>query len=375
MSRGIVTVADAIKNALRTDLLLTAYRGLPAFRLEIGWAESLAERAGLLLLYFFAIIGVLALLRRENRNIGSFILVCIGGVISIIAFSASAFDLVSLIPERWLPVSQILLSIPVVVGLLFVGAVFKNKMRMLLPVVLVVIIAFSAIISPSSGIDLPVYTTTYRPAFTEAEIEGVGTITEIYDGTIFTDRYYDMVVNDLGANTWDMTPHFAFEELPLEDIPGLVLVRQYIADKGILRSDEIGTIKLERDPRETLSDKGFARVYDSGEQTRCFTFVDDAIEGILKAAEIPSAEGEAFNIGSTHEVTIVSVARMIIDIVGKSKELEPEFISSIETYGSYEDIARRIPNASKAKKILDWEAKTNLDIGLRKTVEFFKKQV
>ena len=92
----------------------------------------------------------------------------------------------------------------------------------------------------------------------------MGTITEIYDGTIFTDRYYDMVVNDLGANTWDMTPHFAFEELPLEDIPGLVLVRQYIADKGILRSDEIGTIKLERDPRETLSDKGFARVYDSG---------------------------------------------------------------------------------------------------------------
>ena len=116
------------------------------------------------------------------------------------------------------------------------------------------------------------------------------------------------------------------------------------------------------------------RVYDSGEQTRCFTFVDDAIEGILKASVSSLAEGEAFNIGGIREITIANLARMIIDIAGKSQELEPEFIDTREIYGSYEDISRRVPDVSKAEKILDWEARTSLDIGLRKTVEFFRTE-
>lgn len=122
---------------------------------------------------------------------------------------------------------------------------------------------------------------------------------------------------------------------------------------------------------ETLNRRN-PRVYDSGEQTRCFTFVDDAIEGILKASENTKAEGEAFNIGSTREVKIVSLAGTIIDIAGRSKELEPEFIDPKQVHDSYEDLARRIPDVSKAKRILDWEAKTELVAGLRRTTDFFK---
>ena len=117
------------------------------------------------------------------------------------------------------------------------------------------------------------------------------------------------------------------------------------------------------------------RVYDSGEQTRCFTFIDDAIEGVLKASESQLAEGEAFNIGSTHEMTIAKLAQRIIEIAGKSKELRPESINPREIHDSYEDLSRRVPEVNKAKRILGFEAKTSLDVGLRKTIEFFRAEI
>ncbi len=114
-------------------------------------------------------------------------------------------------------------------------------------------------------------------------------------------------------------------------------------------------------------------VYDSGKQTRCFTFIDDAIDGMIKASENPMAEGKVFNIGSSLETKIIDVARMIIEIAGKSNELEPELINPRDVYGSsYEDISRRIPDTNKAKRILDWETKTNLESGLKKTIDFFR---
>jgi|GEM_PF-5749874 len=264
MTGYLTSIAQAIRSALRPDVLLTAYRGLPAFQLEISQAELVLQRSGLLVFYFFTIIGGLALLRRENRDFGRFQLLLVGGVITVIAFAANAFDLVAFIPERWLPVSAVFLSVPAVSGLLFLAFAFKGRVRMLFSATAVTCLAFLMIISPPSNVDFPVYKTTYRPAFTEAEMKGVVTLAERYDGAIFTDRYYVTVVNDLLDNTADVTPYFAFEEWELKEVPGLVLVRRYIAEKKMLRSDEIGTVMLERDIRDILSEEGFARVYDSG---------------------------------------------------------------------------------------------------------------
>jgi len=116
-------------------------------------------------------------------------------------------------------------------------------------------------------------------------------------------------------------------------------------------------------------------VYGSGKQTRCFTFVDDAVEGMIKASESPKAEGEAFNLGSNREVTIVDLAKLIINIAGRTKGLEPEFVDPKQFYSSYEDLERRMPETAKAKRLLGWEACTDLSLGLRKTVDFFRSQM
>jgi hypothetical protein len=264
MTGYLTSIAQAISSALRPDVLLTAYRGLPGFQLEISQAELAMQRSGLLLFYFLTIIGALALLRKENRDSGCFQLLLAGGLITVIAFTANAFDLVAFIPERWLPVSAIFLSIPAISGLTFIASAFRGQGRTVFSAAVISGIAFLMIISPSANIDYPVYKTTYRPDFTEAELEGAATLDEVYDGTSFTDQYYGMAVNDGAENAADMAPYCAFEDRELGEIPGPVLVRRYIAEKRMLRSDGIGVINLERDPRDILSDECFARVYDSG---------------------------------------------------------------------------------------------------------------
>lgn len=114
-------------------------------------------------------------------------------------------------------------------------------------------------------------------------------------------------------------------------------------------------------------------LYDSGNQTRCFTYIDDAIEGTLLAFKSPKAVGEAFNIGSSKETKIKDAIHLINSLSGKKDTHWEEFDTTRQYGNKYEDIERRVPDVSKAKKLLDWEATTELPDGLMKTIEWSKK--
>lgn len=112
-------------------------------------------------------------------------------------------------------------------------------------------------------------------------------------------------------------------------------------------------------------------LYDSGDQTRCFTYVDDAITGTLLAAENDAALGQAFNIGSMHESSIRDVVEKIIQHAGAEGEIKPELVDTFVKYGKrYEDIPRRIPDSSKAQAELGWSLEVDVDEGIRRTVEW-----
>ena len=113
-------------------------------------------------------------------------------------------------------------------------------------------------------------------------------------------------------------------------------------------------------------------LYDSGKQTRCFTYVDDAIEGVIKASRSPKANGEIFNIGSNIETTMEKAIKLIIKHSKKNLQIK-EFITDNEYGERYEDIPRRIPDVTKAKEILDWEVKTSLEKGIEKIFEWSTK--
>jgi dTDP-glucose 4,6-dehydratase len=105
-------------------------------------------------------------------------------------------------------------------------------------------------------------------------------------------------------------------------------------------------------------------VYGSGKQTRSFCYVSDLIEGIYRLAM--SDEHEPTNIGNPHEITILEFAERIRDLLGASKPIIFEPLPQ-------DDPKQRCPDISKAKRLLHWEPKVNLEEGLRVTLDYFKK--
>ena len=115
-------------------------------------------------------------------------------------------------------------------------------------------------------------------------------------------------------------------------------------------------------------------VIGDGMQTRCFTFIDDAITATIAAGVGDGTDGEAFNIGTDVETTILDLAKHIIAVTGSSSRIE--LVAQGRIYGeSYEDIGRRVPDVTKMRAVLGVTADTPLDAGLRKTVEWFQRDV
>lgn len=109
-------------------------------------------------------------------------------------------------------------------------------------------------------------------------------------------------------------------------------------------------------------------IHGDGLQTRSFTFVSDTVRGILAVME-KGASGEIFNIGSTHEISIVELARLIHRLSRSSEPLNLRFIPYDEIGGrKYEDVRRRVPDVSKAGRLLGFGAQVNLEQGLQQTI-------
>ncbi|MBC7251915.1 MAG: SDR family NAD(P)-dependent oxidoreductase [Anaerolineae bacterium] len=112
-------------------------------------------------------------------------------------------------------------------------------------------------------------------------------------------------------------------------------------------------------------------VLDDGQQTRCFTYIDDTVRGTILAATVPEAEGQVFNIGSNRETSILELAHLILKITGVSGEIQ--HIPYAQVYGTeFEETRRRVPDVRRAQEVLGFEADTPLEQGLQRTVEWFR---
>jgi dTDP-glucose 4,6-dehydratase len=107
-------------------------------------------------------------------------------------------------------------------------------------------------------------------------------------------------------------------------------------------------------------------VYGSGQQTRSFCYVSDLIEGIYRLMQ--SEEHEPVNIGNPHEITILEFAEHIRALLRSAVAIEFKPLPQ-------DDPRQRCPDISKARRLLQWEPKVDLEEGLRRTLEYFKKQV
>ncbi|MFQ6115376.1 MAG: NAD-dependent epimerase/dehydratase family protein [bacterium] len=114
-------------------------------------------------------------------------------------------------------------------------------------------------------------------------------------------------------------------------------------------------------------------IHGNGLQTRSFTYVSDMIDGTMRVIENEDAVGEIFNIGNDREITILDLAKMIWKMVRKNSAPKLEYISYRSFSGRYEDVLRRIPDITKARDLLGFEPKVQLEEGLPKTIAWQKK--
>ena len=101
-------------------------------------------------------------------------------------------------------------------------------------------------------------------------------------------------------------------------------------------------------------------VYGDGNQTRCFCYIDDAVDALLGLLDDPRADGEIFNVGNPEEVSIKELAERVIERSGSSSEIT--FVPYEEAYEEgFEDMIRRVPDISKIGELLGWQPRRNLD--------------
>ena len=110
------------------------------------------------------------------------------------------------------------------------------------------------------------------------------------------------------------------------------------------------------------------QINGDGTQIRAWCYVDDMVRGTMLCLEHPKAIGESFNIGNQRAVTtIYGLANTVIRVLNSKSKIE--FV-----YKDYADVELRIPNVSKARELLGFEAQVDLEEGIARTAEYYRTQ-
>jgi UDP-glucuronate decarboxylase len=109
-------------------------------------------------------------------------------------------------------------------------------------------------------------------------------------------------------------------------------------------------------------------IHGDGAQTRCFCYVDDLIEAMVRLMDTGPEFTGPVNVGNPHEVTIRELAERIVSLVGGAAKLQFDPLPQ-------DDPQRRRPDISLARSVLDWSPGVALDDGLKQTIDYFRHKL
>ncbi len=108
-----------------------------------------------------------------------------------------------------------------------------------------------------------------------------------------------------------------------------------------------------------LADKPL-QIYGDGKQTRCFCHVADVTDAMRKLMDTPKSVGQVFNLGSDEEISIVDLAKRVIELAGSKSGVE--YLSYEKAYGQvFDDLPRRVPKLDRIRSVIPFERKYNLE--------------
>jgi nucleoside-diphosphate-sugar epimerase len=107
-------------------------------------------------------------------------------------------------------------------------------------------------------------------------------------------------------------------------------------------------------------------ILGNGQQTRAFTYVDDIVNGLITLAE-SDLQNETVNLGSSEETRIFDLANMILRFVG----VDTRRVEFVFRPGHPLDVQKRSASIERARRLLSWKPRIDLQTGLRKTIDWF----
>jgi UDP-glucose 4-epimerase len=142
--------------------------------------------------------------------------------------------------------------------------------------------------------------------------------------------------------------------------------------RGEMPEDEPGIAHAVPDLiRKCLERQRPLEIFGTGEQTRTLTHVDDIADGIVVAMASEAGLNEDFNVSASQELTVAEIAAIIWEACGlPPEELELKTLPSFPV-----DVQRRWPSVEKAKRVLGWEAQTDVREGIAQTVRWLRERV
>jgi UDP-glucose 4-epimerase len=100
-------------------------------------------------------------------------------------------------------------------------------------------------------------------------------------------------------------------------------------------------------------------IFGNGNQTRCFAHVQDVVDAVILVAFSDKTIGKVLNIGNNKEISMNSLAKMVISQTGSESEIA--YLPYEQAYGvGFEDMERRVPNTTLIKELVGWEARLDL---------------
>ncbi len=109
-------------------------------------------------------------------------------------------------------------------------------------------------------------------------------------------------------------------------------------------------------------------IFGDGSQTRDFVYIKDNVEASMRAMEQDESLGQSINIGTGKSLTILDLARRVIDCAGQTGKIQPKFSNHDRM-----DIKHRLPDISKMTKLLNFHPTVSLEEGLKKTMDYYRE--
>ena len=159
----------------------------------------------------------------------------------------------------------------------------------------------------------------------------------------------------------------AFELYKHKSFP--VSIARFFNTVGPRQSGGYGMV-LPRFVKAAISNQPLT-VYGDGTQSRTFCSVTDVVDALVLLMDSKESIGQAFNIGSTNEITITELAQKVIKLTNSSSEIV--YKKHSEVFGDhFEEPQRRVPDISRIKKVVGWQPKQSLDEVIVEIAEYLK---